>query len=309
MLFESSSDEKINPDHLAQLYIHLTDDLAYARTFYPRSQIVKYLNGLAARTHLAIYKNKRTRQNRLLNFVTTELPLVYYGARKYMLYAFLMFTFSFLIGTLSTLNEQDYVAQAVLGEAYVKMTEENIKKGDPTAVYKGDDSFSMFVRITINNITVSFRAFVFGVLFSIGTIWILFQNGIMLGAFLTMFYVKGVFWEALPIIYIHGTLEISAIVIAGAAGLMLGHSILFPKTYTRKHSILQGAKNGLKMIIGLMPVFVMAGFLESYVTRLSDMPFVINLMIILVSLAFIIWYYVLYPITIHRESSYEPQII
>jgi uncharacterized membrane protein SpoIIM required for sporulation len=102
-------------------------------------------------------------------------------------------------------------------------------------------------------------------------------------------------------IWIHGTLEISAIVIAGAAGLVMGHSLLFPRTYSRLDSFKQGAKKGMKIVIGLVPVFVTAGFLESFITRLT-LPPIISGGIILVSATFIVWYFVLYPIKLHRQS-------
>ncbi len=76
---EKNQKKKVNPDHLANLYVQLTDDLAYARTFYPKSKTVKYLNGLAARTHLAIYKNKKEKKNKFLEFWTTDLPLIHWS--------------------------------------------------------------------------------------------------------------------------------------------------------------------------------------------------------------------------------------
>ncbi|MEM6805310.1 MAG: stage II sporulation protein M, partial [Bacteroidota bacterium] len=294
----------LSPDQLAELYVQLTDDLAYARTFYPQSKTVKYLNGLAARTHLAIYKNKKEKKNRLLSFWTEELPLIYRSTHKYMLYSMVLFTFTFLVGFIATLETDDF-ARAVLGNGYVEMTLKNIEKGDPMGVYKDDPSFPMFVQISLNNIRVSFFAFVMGIFISFGTMYILFQNGIMVGVFFAFFHTRGLIWEALPVIYIHGTLELSAIVIAGGAGFLLGNSILFPGTFTRKESIQAAAKKGIKIMVGLIPVFLMAGWLESYITRLTEMPLLVKLLIILVSLAFILGYYVFYPIYLERKIAEE----
>jgi uncharacterized membrane protein SpoIIM required for sporulation len=291
--------EAIDPDRLAELYVQLTDDLAYARTFYPRSQTVKYLNGLTARTHLAIYKNKKEKKNRLITFWTEELPLIYRDAHRHMGYAFLVFTFAFLIGAVSTVKQEDFV-RVILGDSYVNMTIENIEKGDPMGVYKDENKLYMFLRIAKNNIQVSFIAFVLGVFCSVGTVWILFQNGVMLGAFLMFFHQRSLTLEAWPVIYIHGTLELSAIVMAGGAGFMLGNSILFPGTYTRAQSIQKGARKGIKILAGLVPVFILAAFLEGYVTRLTEMPMVFKLLIILLSLGFVVGYYILYPLYLSR---------
>lgn len=298
MVFGASPQEE-DPDRLAELYIHLTDDLAYARTFYPKSQTVRYLNGLAARTHLAIYKNKKEQKNRFWRFWAQELPRVYRASHKPMLYAFLVFTFSFLIGFLSTAQD-DTFARVILGDAYVNRTIENIENGDPMAIYKSDGAFSMFTGIAFNNIYVSFLAFSLGFLFSIGTFWVLFQNGVMVGVFLAFFHTRGLTLEAWPVIYIHGTLELSAIVIAGAAGILMGNSMLFPGTFTRAQSLQRAAKHGIKIMVGLVPVFLLAAFLESYVTRLTDMPLWGKLVIIGLSLAFILGYYLVYPLVLER---------
>ena len=82
----------------------------------------------------------------------------------------------------------------------------------------------------------------------------------MLGSFQYFFFSKGLGFQSVLVIWIHGTLEISAIVLAGAAGLILGNSFLFPKTYTRMASIQKGAKDGLKIVIGLIPIFIVAAF-------------------------------------------------
>jgi uncharacterized membrane protein SpoIIM required for sporulation len=131
----------------------------------------------------------------------------------------------------------------------------------------------------------------------------LLYNGIMLGAFQYFFYQKGLLLTSVLTIWIHGTLEISAIIIAGCAGLVLGNSILFPGTYSRLESLKLGAKKGLKIIVGLVPVFIMAGFLESFVTRLTEMPSIVKTGIIFLSAAFIIYYFIIYPIQLHKNVS------
>ncbi len=283
-----------DPDRLAQLYIQLIEDLSYARTFYPRSQTVRYLNGLAARTHLQIYQNKRSRKQRLLTFWSEELPAILANSRRELLASFAVFSFVFLLGLLTAFSDDGFV-RAVLGDQYVNMTIQNIEGGDPMGVYKDSPSFLMFLQIALNNIRVSFFAFAAGIFLSAGTLYLLFQNGLMLGAFFGLFYLHGNLWEALPVIFIHGTLELSAIVIAGAAGLKLGNSLLFPGTLTRRQSIQRQAKEGIKIIMGLVPVFLLAAWLESYLTRLTDWPLPAKLTVIVLSLGFVVGYYLWYP--------------
>ena len=288
-----------SPDELADRFISITDDLAYAKTFYPKSRTTAYLNGLAAKLHQSIYRNKREKGSRFAAFWVYELPLLFKQHQRQLLYALVFFLTFCLMGALSARYDDTFV-RLIMGDGYVNMTEENIRNGDPFGVYKQMDPFLMFVQIALNNIWVSFVAFAMGIIFSVGTLYILIRNGIMLGSFQYYFFSQGLGWDSVLVIWIHGTLEISAIVIAGAAGLVMGNSFLFPKTFPRMFAFKRGARDGLKMIIGLIPVFLTAAFLEGFVTRHTEMPVWLSCSILAGSLAFIIWYVVIYP---NRLSS------
>lgn len=292
----------VNPDTIADLYLGLTDDLAFAQTNYPDSPITRYLNGMTSEIYLAIYRNKREKKGRILDFWLYELPLEFRKAHKELLVAFLIFAVSVVIGVISTAYDDSF-PRVILGDAYVNQTLENIRKGDPMAIYKSADEGSMFSYIALNNIKVSFMAFTWGLLFSVGTAYILFQNGVMLGAFQWFFYKQGLFLTSFLAIWIHGTLEISAIVISGAAGIVLGNSFLFPGTHTRIHSLLKGARRALKICVALIPIFIVAAFLESFVTRHTDMPLWLNILILALSLFFILGYFVVYPIVLEVKEK------
>ncbi|MDA7502140.1 stage II sporulation protein M [Chitinophagales bacterium] len=283
-----------NPDSLAEQYIQLTDDLAYARTYYPNSKTVEYLNNLAARAHQNLYENKREKRGRFLSFFTEELPDVYYKRRKELLISFLVFLGSALIGVVSSQLDPEFV-RVILGDSYVNMTLENIDKEDPLAVYKSMDQGFMSTYIGLNNIKVSLMCFAFGAFSALGTIWILIQNGVMLGAFQYFFYQEGLLLTSFLGIWIHGTIEISAIVVAGAAGIVFGNGFFFPGTFPRMHSLREGAKDGIKMVIGLVPLFVLAALLEGYVTRHYQYSPLLNAAIILFSATLVIFLFVYYP--------------
>jgi len=299
--FESilSDKRKVKPDHLGELFIHITDDLSFSRTYYPTSEITTYLNSLALQSHQMIYKNKREKGSRIINFWATEFPLVMFRTRKYVLYSFAIFFVSVLIGCISVANDDTFV-RLILGDAYVNMTIENIQKGDPMAVYKKMNQTDMFVGITINNIQVSFWAFVLGLFFSVGSGYMLFYNGLMLGAFQYFFFQKGLLVTSLLTIWIHGTLEIFSIIVAGAAGIAIGNSFLFPQTYSRAFSFRRGAKLGVKMVVGLVPMFIIAGFFEGFVTRQTDAPVFIRAGIIFASIVFIVWYFFILPARLNK---------
>lgn len=285
---------KVQPAELGHIFVELTDDLAYARTHFPTSRTTFYLNHLTSQAHQIIYKNKKEKGKRFKQFWLYELPLLYFEMRRELWYAFLIFGLSVFIGIISTAHDETFV-RLILGDRYVNMTLDNIERGDPMAVYKSAHQMDMFLGITLNNVLVSFRVFAYGILCSVGTAYVLLMNGIMLGAFQFFFYQQGLLIESMLVIWIHGTIEISSIIIAGAAGLVMGNSILFPKTFSRLASFKIGASKGLKMIVGLVPLFVIAGFLESFVTRLTEMPDVLKLLIILGSAYFIVFYCWIYP--------------
>jgi uncharacterized membrane protein SpoIIM required for sporulation len=301
--FEKLLNEKnANPQKLAGLFIEVTDDLSYARTHYPTSKTTQYLNGLAARVHQEIYKNKKENRGRFISFWKTEVPLTMSKYRNQLYLSFLLFAIFTLLGFISEIYDENF-ARLILGDNYVDATIERIKKGTPLGIYGEDEQTDMFLRITLNNIFVSFRVFALGLLFSFGTAYELFKNGVMLGAFQGFFWKYNLFVKSLLVIWIHGTFEISAIIIAGAAGFVLGNSLLYPGTYKRIESLKIGAKNSLKIIVGIVPVFIAAGFLESFVTRYTNMPLWLSLFIILSSLAFVIGYFVLYPIYLSKKTN------
>lgn len=284
----------LSPDRLADVYTDLTADLAFAQTHFPTSRISIYLNNLASALHNKIYQNKREKWTRIITFWTQEIPQIMYDARRELWVSFIIFTVSVLIGAVSAAGDLDFV-RLILGNGYVDMTLDNIANGEPMAVYNGSSEVPMFLRITLNNIMVSFYCFAMGILTSFGTGYMLFNNGVMIGAFQMFFFQHGLLGESMLAIWLHGTLEIWSIIVAGAAGLALGNGWLFPGTYSRLESFKRGAKRGVKIVVGTIPIFIMAGFIESFITRHTELPDILRLGLILISLAFIIFYYIYLP--------------
>jgi uncharacterized membrane protein SpoIIM required for sporulation len=301
--YESEMQQTADPDVFAARFIELSDDLAYAKTFYPASNTFKYLNALTTSYHQKIYRNKKEKSSRILSFWQYELPYLFNSYQKQLLYAFLFFLAFSLIGALSAKYDDTFV-RLILGDGYVNTTNENIEKGDPFAIYKSSDEMFMFVAIAFNNIAVSFMVFVWGIFFSVGTVFQLMKNGIMVGAFIQYFFQKGLGSDAILAVFIHGTIELSVIVVAGCAGLILGNSFVFPKTYNRLASLQKGGKDALKIIVGLIPFFIIAAFLEGFVTRhYKEMPAMVKIFILASSLILILWYFVIYPRIIRKRMD------
>lgn len=290
------------PDQLADRFIDITNDLAYAKTFYPKSNTTAYLNGLAATLHQSIYKNKKEDVNRFSKFWKYELPVLFFSYRRQLLYSLIFFLISSAIGALSAKYDETFI-RLILGDGYVNMTTENIAKGDPFGVYKKSGEVEMFFSIAANNIYVAMVTFVSGVILSIGPVFFMLRNGVMLGSFEYYFFSKGLGAESILVIWIHGTLEISAIIIAGAAGLVLGHGLLFPRTFTRMEAFKNSAKDGTKIALGIVPILLVAAFLEGFITRHTGMPLWLSISILSSSLYFIIWYVIIYPLKLSKRNQ------
>lgn len=305
-----------NPDETADRFVSLLDDLSYAKTFYPKSKVTRWINGIAAGIYQSIYRNKKEKYSRIFEFWKFELPLLFKKHQRIFLFTAFLFVLFVTIGVFSSMHNEEFV-RGVLGDNYVDLTEENIAKGDPFGVYKDGNPFSMFVWIGFNNISVAFKAFVGGFTLGIFTLMIMWGNGIMLGVFQYMFFSKGLGAKSILVIWIHGTLEISAIVISATAGFIVASGIIFPGTYSRMVSFKRNAKDAAKILISLIPIFIVAAFFESYVTYLLSrsinksgvmgLPVWTSVAILAISLGFICWYFIILPIRLHKKGFYLRQ--
>jgi uncharacterized membrane protein SpoIIM required for sporulation len=218
-----------------------------------------------------------------------------------MLFCFLVFFLFYTVGFFTAREEPDFIRQ-VFGNSYVAETEENIRKGNPFGIYQGGNEFFMWIFIMINNIIVSFVAFGKGLVLGIFSLQTLGRESMRVGVFHYMFFDKGYGFDFILAVMIHGLLELTAIVIACAAGVVMGISYLFPGTRSRLTAFKEGTKDGVKIVVGLMPVFIVAAFYEGFVTRHYKMPLLINLLILLSSAAFIVFYFMVYPYRLKQKE-------
>ncbi len=302
-----NANKSSNPEELTNLYVDITDDLGYAQSYYRHRTVRVYLNQLAQKVFWGVNKFKRDSFKNLLNQTIEGLPIAIYKSRYALLTSFIAFILYVSFGVLSTIIEPDF-PRWVMGDGYVDMTIQNIEEGNPLKVYEDEDQLAMFMRITTNNIGVALLTFMAGFLLSIGTHVLLFSNGVMLGAFQYYFHTKGLLLTSFLGIWIHGAFEISAIVLAGGAGLTIGNSWLFPGNQSRLQALRNGASRGIKIMLLLVPFIVAAGFLESYVTHhYDDLPDWSKWGIILFSFALMLLTFVVWPLVYARKHPEKVQ--
>lgn len=305
-----------DPDEMADQFITLLDDLSYARTFYPRSRVTKWINGMAINIYQQIYINRKHSFRDFIRFWKYNLPLLFGRYHRLLLFTFLLFVAIVSVGIISSVTDPDYARNffnTQVQAGYYDQTIQRIKTGDPFGVYRDDNPFTMFVFIAFNNVGVAFRMVIAGLFLGIGTLMMMWKNGVMLGCFQYIFFSQGLGWQSVLVIWIHGTLEISSVVIASCAGFILGFGWIFPGTYTRKESFLRSAKDAVKICVALIPFFTIAAFFESYITQLMSntfqndttnigLPVSVSICILSGSLLLILWYFVWYPLRLRRRG-------
>lgn len=291
-----------DPDEMAAEFTQLVDDLAYAKTFYPAGKVTSYINAQASRIYLDIYRNRKEESNRLVTFWKYDLPLTIRKHHKVVLFAFIFFLIFFVIGFFTSAQDEG-VSRSIFGDAYVDHTQENIAKGNPFGIYEHGNPFFSWISLMIHNIRVSFLMFVSGIFAGVPSLYLSIQNAVMLGTFDQFFTARGFGIDFWLVVFVHGTLEITAIIMASAAGLVLGKSYLFPGTIRRMEAFKQGAKDGVKIMVGLMPVFALAAFFEGFITRLYNDISWLTTIIFALSVVFVIWYFIIYPIRLSKKLA------
>lgn len=293
---QSSAD----PDEMAAEFTQLVDDLAYAKTFYPSGKVTHYINAQASRIYLDIYKNRKEESNRLVTFWKYDLPLTIHKHHRVVFFSFIFFFIFFAIGFFVSIKDEG-VARSIFGDNYVDQTQDNIAKGNPFGIYEHGNGFLNWLSLMIHNIRVSMLMFVSGIFCGIPSLYMSAQNAVMLGTFDQFFTARGFGIDFWLVVFVHGTLEITALIVSVAAGIILGKSFLFPGTIRRMDSFKQGAKDGVKIMIGLMPVFGLAAFFEGFITRLYNNISWLTTSIFLLSVLFVIWYFIVWPIRLSKK--------
>jgi uncharacterized membrane protein SpoIIM required for sporulation len=290
----------VDADEMAKDFTQLVDDLAYAKTFYPSGKVTQFINTEASKIYLSIYKNRKEESNRLVTFWKYDLPLTIRKHHGAVLFSFILFVIFFVIGFFVS-NQDHSVARDFFGDYYVDQTIANIEKGNPFGIYEQGNPVIEWLWIMINNIRVSLVMFVSGLFCGIPSLYFLAKNGAMVGIFDQLFASKGLGVQFFLVVLVHGTLELTGLILAGAAGLILGKSFLFPGTIKRLDAFKKGAKDGVKIMIGLMPVFGLAAFFEGLITRLYNDISILTTAIVSLSVLFVIWYFIIYPIRLSKK--------
>lgn len=282
-----------NPVELNRLFVELTDDLSYARSRYRNRSVRVYLNWMMQRLFNQLYRKRKIGAADVISFFKDEIPYIMYLSRKFMYVSLLFFVLGASIGIVSSYHDPSF-ATLILGEDYVDMTISNIESGDPMRVYKSAFPEKAFSGILFNNARIDVMVFASGLLFGILSLFFLVKNAVMVGVFQFFFFQHGGFSDSLLTIWMHGSIEISTIVLVCGAGILGGSGWMFPGTRTRFQAFRISGLKAAKLLVAILPFTLLAAFIEAFITPL-ELPAAINVLFILVTLGMMMFYFVWYP--------------
>lgn len=252
---------------LGALYRKAAADLNYYRARSTDPRLIGYLNTLVGRAHNQIYRAGKLRAGDIAGFFTREFPRSVRRHSSWILLAAGIFAGFGILGAVEQRGNPEFY-RLLLPETVV----ESLESGEPwyrqLSIVQIQPSASS--RIMTNNITVTLICFALGITGGLGTAWILVQNGVMIGtvAQLCVEYDQSLdFWAfVLP----HGVLELPAIFVAGAAGLLLGSALILGDRHRRRDMLRIKGREAVRLLGGTMPILVVAGLVEGF---FSAMPY------------------------------------
>lgn len=261
-------------DLLGRLYRQVTSDLAIARRDYPGDRVTRYLEQLVGRAHPVIYRREASGWSALRAYATHGFPRAFREAGGYTAAAFALLAVPFLIVFIGTLLDPA-VGRTVLPLSPVV---EGIEQGQSWLEIERAERGLMSSAIMTNNIQVTFFAFAGGVFFGLGTVFAMVNNGLHLGAVAGLATVNGLGGELASFVSPHGGIELTVIFIAGGAGLRLGHALLAPGLLTRRMALAQAARQAMRLLLGGIPLLMIAGLFEGFVSP-SGLPNIVKYLV------------------------------
>jgi uncharacterized membrane protein SpoIIM required for sporulation len=244
---------------LGLLYRQTASDLSVVREDASSRQLTVYLNQLLGRCHNLIYLGHKPKVSGIVRFYAETYPQVFRDAIPQIVLAVTIFVFAMIFAWLVTLRDPSF-AYRLLGSGMMETIEQHKMWTDSIVTVKPLASSG----IMTNNLSVSFAAFAMGITGGIGTIWMMLTNGMLIGVIGASTWRAGMAVQFWSFVAPHGVLELPAIFIAGGAGLEIARGMLFPGALPRKLSLARAGGRASKLLLGVIPLLVVAGLLEGF---------------------------------------------
>lgn len=276
------------PDEIREmglLYRGIINDLARAQSQQESQHLEPYLNNLVQRCHGRVYERPPATWKDLANFFLRDFPRCFRKNFNLIALAFALFIIGAIVAML-TVHFNPKTETYFLPQPVIQQLDKGILWTDTMQANPSESSFLM-----TNNIRVAFNAFTFGILFGIGTLLLMFHNGLFaFGGPLQVCFQHGMGWKLLNFMLAHGVIELTTIFIAGGAGMMIGFALLFPGELARWDAVRQKSREAILLIAGCVPLLVIAGIIEGMISLNQDVPAVARLAVALISAVGLIAY-------------------
>ena len=251
---------------LSLLYRQTASDLSTLRQDSSGTTYTPMVHQLLRRAHNLIYAGQRPPQSAILQFFTRGFPEVFIRNLSYVSLVIAIFLAGGVVGIILTLYNSDF-ALSILGPKMIETIEKQEMWTHSIVAIKPTASSA----IMTNNISVSITTFAGGILGGIGTVWLEFFNGLLMGVVGTACWLHGMNLKLWSFVAPHGVLELPAIFLAGGAGLRLAQGLLFPGYLSRRASVVAAGAEAIRLFMGVIPILFIAGVIEGFVSP-SDLP-------------------------------------
>jgi uncharacterized membrane protein SpoIIM required for sporulation len=247
-------------DELVRLYQRASSHLSYARTYFGDPALNARLTTLVGRANAIVYGTRPHSVRALGRFFTTTFPASVWHARRFIAVSALAFFVPAVVIAVWLAHSPkaiDAIGSPALRQTYINH--------DFAAYYRSQPSAQFAAKVQTNNITVAFLAFAGGIAGCVLTIIALARNGASLGLSAGLFANAHKLPQFFGLILPHGLLEISSVVVAGAAGLRLGWALIAPGDRTRAEAVAEEGRRSVVIVAGLILTFLVAGTIEGFV--------------------------------------------
>ncbi|HHY73517.1 MAG TPA: stage II sporulation protein M [Bacillus bacterium] len=244
-----------------RLYQKTAQHLSYSQTYFPGEDVTLYLNGLVSKSHNLLYKDQISSVKQIRQFFSTTFIHLLLDQWKFVIIAMILFMIGATASYLSVLHDPLHM--------YSILPAHLAHSIDPSSLGANDGEINAPVisaAIMTNNIQVAILAFSGGVTFGLLTVYVLITNGILVGALAALYWHHGKSYDFWAYIVPHGMIELTAIFIAGGAGLLMGYKLFVPGPFSRSYQLKLQAKRSVQLLLGTIPLFVIAGLIEGYIT-------------------------------------------
>ncbi len=258
---------------LGALYGRVSADLCRAQARTANAELLRYLNDLVARAYGLVYSGRKFRWFEVWHFFRAGFPALVRARRGALALATGLVALGFLFGFLAAWFDED-ARHFLVPEQFAEVTkriDELVQQHQAVSLTPGQ-SATVSSFIMTNNIRVCFLAFALGITLGFGTGIVLFYNGVMIGVLAAYFHRAGYGLHFWALIAPHGVTELLAIFISGAAGLTIGAALLAPGALTRGQALRRRGAEAVRLVMGCVPLLIVAGLIEGFVTPQSYIP-------------------------------------